>query len=454
MKIKFFLLTSLFLVSIVSAQKKWTLKECVDHALKNNLTVKQNTLNVELSRLSARNAMGNFLPNLSGSISGSYREGLTDNGTGTLANTKNFSSDLGLNSNGMVFNGFRNLNTYKQAKLGVEISKLTLEQIQNDISLAVINRYLSVLFAKENLGVAKVQADISKSQTEAAKQRFEAGVIPKVDYLNTISTAASDAQSVITRENELTIALLNLSQSLQLPSNGFDIESIKVNDDSLMSEFLYSNASDVYEKALTTQPQINNAKLGVENAEFNIKIAKGAYLPTLSYNIGLGSSYFNQFNNLTVFNNDGIPIFQRTNDNFFDQLNDRFQYGASLSLNIPIFNRTQTKTNVAREFVNKELSKIALTNEKLQLQQTIEQAYVDAKAAAKAYDAANVSLEAQQEAFKNARQSYDLGAMTLFDFDLVRNRLVSAESALIRAKYDYVFKTKVLQFYYGDLTFD
>ena len=126
----------------------------------------------------------------------------------------------------------------------------------------------------------------------------------------------------------------------------------------------------------------------------------------------------------------------------------------SVSLNIPIFNRFQTKNNVAKSYINRELSLLNLDNQKLQLQQTIEQAFADAKAAAKTFEAATISLKAQRETFKNAQESYNLGASTLFDFDLVRTRLVSAESALIRAKYDFVFKTKVLQFYYGNLNLD
>ena len=125
-----------------------------------------------------------------------------------------------------------------------------------------------------------------------------------------------------------------------------------------------------------------------------------------------------------------------------------------MSLNIPIFNRLQTKNNVERATISKKVSELNLENEKLTLQQTIEQAFVDTKAALKAYEAAKISLDAQKEAFKNARESFNLGAMTLFDFDLVRNRLVSAESTLIRNKYDFVFKTKVLQFYYGELDLD
>ena len=164
--------------------------------------------------------------------------------------------------------------------MGVESSKLDLEKAQNDVSLFVVNGYLNILFAKENLYVAKIQAEISKKQVEAATQRYEAGIIPKGDLLNTKSTAANDQQNVITRENTLTIALLNLAQLLQIPSVGFDIEDMNVNSPS--GVLLYENSELVYEKALRNQPQIKNAELGIENADLNIELSKGAFLPSLS----------------------------------------------------------------------------------------------------------------------------------------------------------------------------
>ncbi|MEQ6123801.1 TolC family protein [Pseudotenacibaculum sp. MALMAid0570] len=443
MKTKFLLLVSLFFVSLGFSQKKWTLKECVDHALENNITIQQNLLNVELAELNVKSTKGNFLPNLNGSTGGnlSFGSSFDPVSQNRVSNTL-FGGSIGVSSGVTIFNGYQNLNTYKQAQLGVERSKLTLDKIQNDISLFVVNGYLNVLFAKENLNVARVQAEISKKQVEAAKDRFEAGVIPKGDLLNVESTAANDQQNLVTRENTLTIALLNLSQLLQVPSEGFDVADINVGAPAGI--LLYDSADVVFQKALTNQPQIKNAELGIKNADYNIEIAKGRFLPSLSASLSLSTNY--------GFDLDLPAGFRNTK--LLTQLDNNLGYGVGFNLSIPIFNRNQTKINVDRQFVNKEISKVSLDNEKLQLQQTIEQAFVDAKAAVKAYEAAKISLDSQKEAFKNAQESYNLGAMTLFDFDLVRNRLVSAESTLIRSKFDFVFKTKVLQFYYGELNLD
>jgi outer membrane protein len=442
LKIKLILFVALCTSIATFSQKKWTLKEAVDQALAKNISIQQNKLSVALAKSNVEIAKGNFLPNLNGASSGNYNVGLSPDQTGILTNTNNFNGSFNLSSGGTIFNGFRNTNTYKQAQLGVETSLYDLKKIENDISLRVVNTYLNVLFAKENLEVASVQAAISKKQIEAAKARFDAGLTAKGDLLNFRSTAANDLQNVILQENALDLALLNMAQLLQEPAENFDVAPIEVETPS--ANLFYDNSSTVFKKSLNNMPEIASAKLDIENADFNVALAKGAFLPSLSYNLGAGTSYFHQFNNL-------FP--GQSNSSFGTQFADRFQYGAGVSLNIPIFNRFQTKNRVAQSLINKEISETRLDIQILQLKQTIEQSFLDVKSSLKSYEAAKISLEAQKEAFKNAQERFNYGAMTLFDFDLVRTRLVNAEGAMIRSKYDYVFKTKVLQFYSGELVF-
>jgi outer membrane protein len=442
LKIKLILFVALCTSIATFSQKKWTLKEAVDQALAKNISIQQNKLNVAVAKSNVEIAKGNFLPNLNGATSGNFNVGLSPDQSGILTNTTNFNGSFNLSSGGVIFNGFRNTNTYKQAQLGVESSLYDLKKIENDISLRVVNTYLNVLFAKENLEVATVQAAISKKQIEAAKARFDAGLTAKGDLLNFRSTAANDLQNVILQENALDLALLNIAQLLQEPVENFDVAPIQVETPS--TNLFYENSSTVFKKSLNNMPEIANAKLNIENADFNVALAKGAFLPSLSYNLGAGTSYFHQFNNL-------FP--GQSNSSFGTQFVDRFQYGVGVSLNIPIFNRFQTKNRVAQSLINKEISETRLDIEILQLKQTIAQAFLDVKSSLKSYEAAKISLDAQKEAFKNAQERFNYGAMTLFDFDLVRTRLVNAEGIMIRSKYDYVFKTKVLQFYSGELVF-
>ena len=191
-------------------------------------------------------------------------------------------------------------------------------------------------------------------------------------------------------------------------------------------------------------PEIANAKLAIENADLAIEITKASYLPTITASVGLSTNYGFNLNLPDGFSNDKIV----------DQFSDNFGYGAGFNVSIPIFNRFQTKNSVAKSIINKEIFETRLESQKLSLKQTIEQSFLDVRSALKSYEAATISLSAQQEAFKNAQERYNVGAMTQFDFDQVRNRLVNAEATLISAKYDYVFKTKVLQFYSGELVLE
>jgi len=431
------ILAFVLFINATAQDKKWTLKECVNHALDHNITIKQNKLNVEISQENVNSAKGNFLPNLNASTSGNLNFGSGfDPVSQDRVSTSTYGGSLGINSGVTVFNGYRNLNTYKQAKLGVEGSKLDLEKIQDDISLYVVNSYLNVLFAKENLKVAIVQYEISKKQIENAQAKFDAGTKPKGDLLNAQSTAATDEQSVILNENALNLALLDLAQILQVEPVGFDIEAIEVNAPSII--MMYKNPNEVYQKALTNRPEIKKAELEIESADLSVEIAKASFSPSVSLGANVGTGY-----GYNLKNNSHIP--------YFTQLDDNLGYGVNFNVNIPIFNRNQTKSNVNRQKINYEISKFGLDNQKLQLEQTIQKAFYDAKAAAKTYESAKKSLSAQEEAIKNAQESYSFGIMTQFDFDQVRNRFVNAEGAMIRAKYDFVFKTKVLEFYYGEI---
>lgn len=443
MKTKLIVTVAIFASLATFSQKQWTLKECVDYALEKNISIQQNKLNLENAKKDVDISKGNFLPSLNANTGAQFNFGTGfDPVSQDRVSTSFFGGSMGLSSGITIFNGFRNTNTYKQAQLGVESSMLDLKVMENNISLQVVNGYLNILFAKENLKAAQVQAQISKQQIEAARIRFEEGIIPKGDLLNVESTAASDQQAVIQQENALSIAILRLAQLLQLPSETFDVAPVDVGNPS--ANLFYRTSNEVYQKSLEVMPEINRAELEIENADLNIEITKSAFLPSLSGSLGLSTNY--------GFNLNLPPGFE--NSDFIDQLSDNLGYGFGVNLSIPIFNRFQTKNRVDKSFINKKISETRLENEKLNLQQTIEQAFLDVRTALKTFEAAKVSLEAQQEAFKNAQQRYNFGDMTQFDFDQVRTRFVNAQAALIRSKYDYVFKTKVLQFYSGELVLE
>src|SRR5690606_27871748 len=239
-------------------------------------------------------------------------------------------------------------------------------------------------------------------------------------------------------------------------NEGFDVEEIELELPEVLVE--HKNSSDIYDYALQNRPEIKKAELDIENSELAIDIAKSAYYPTLSFGAGLGTSYqhFQGQQDLRVIYDDPLyPSSYLVDEYGFTQLlEDNLGYNFGFRHDVPIFNRMQTKVSVNKAKINNERVPYSLDQAKQDLRSTIEQSYTDAKAALKQYEASRVSLDAQKESFKNAQESYNSGVMNSFEFEQVRNRLVNAEANLINAKYNFVFTTKVLDFYLGNSLID
>jgi len=435
------ILALVFFISINAQDKKWTLQECVNHALDNNISVKKSELTIKLRNEDVISRKGNFYPTISASASQNLSFGSAqDRVTFQRVNATSHSTSLGLNAGITVFNGFRIINQFEQAKIGLEASKYDLDKLKDDISLMVVNSYLNVLFNKENLKIAQSQVEVSQQQVNQVSKLVEAGVKPKANLLEVEASLANDEQKVVTAQNSLDLALLNLSQTLQLDYIGFEIEDINVGEPSAL--LMYNEALPIYNIALSNRSEIKSAELNVESAAKGVEIAKSGFLPTLSLNYNFGSAA--SFLELPLVNNKA----------FFYQLDNNKSNNFSLSLNIPIFSGFQVKSNVNSAKINQEISLYNLEDSKIQLREIIERAYMDAKAALKTFVAAKKNVNAQEESFKNSQESYNLGVMTSFDFEQVRNRLLNAQSSLINAKYDFVFRTKVLDFYAGKSLID
>lgn len=421
-------------INAISQQKKWTLQECVNHALENNISVKQGENTLLSNEQDIIAAKGQYLPNISASVSQGLSLGTSLVAEGIFANRTSNSTNLGVSVSQTVFNGFRRLNSYKQSQLTRETNELTLNRIKDDISLNVVNSYLNVLFNKESLETAEAQYEFSKKQLNQVKDLVDAGVQPKANIYDADATLSRDAQSVTLAENSFNLALLSLSQLLQVPFNGFDVEIIDL--DSPSEALLYSNVTPILNYALENRNEIKIAEKNIENAELNTEISKSGYLPSVSFSYGFGTNAF--YSNL--LNNEQA---------FLDQLNSNKGHSFNLSVGIPIFSRFQNKTAVAKSKIREDNSKLDLEQSKLDLESNIQRAYTDAQAAFKAYEAAKKSLESQELAFNNSKERYDIGNITAFDLEQARVQLINAQSSLINAKYDFVFKTKVLDFYMG-----
>ncbi len=433
---KLILVILLFATTCLSAQnnKVWTLQECVNYALENNISIKQSELDKEIASQDVVAAKWNFVPNLNANASQNYNFGSSITASGARASADFSSNNFGINSSVILFNGFSNLYTLQQTKIGVEAKDAALEKMKNDISLNIVNAYLQILFAKEQVKVAQSQVDISQLQVDRIEELVSAGTRAEGDLYNVKSTLATDNQNLVVAQNTETLTTLRLAQLLQLPESTILIQEIAV--EATDQSILNTGIDEIFKKAEETFPEIKLADLNIKIAEKTIKISQSNYYPTLSLNVGMSTVYQHRQGSTDFIT-------------FSDQLDQNLGKSVGLSLNIPLFNRFQFRTTVSKNKIYYLKSEYSLTTEKLRLKETIQTAYTDAQASSKSFDAAVISVEAQNKAFDYANERYVVGAINSFDFNQIKNNLVSAQSQLIRAKYDFVFKLKVLQFYYG-----
>jgi len=451
--------------------KKWTLRECVDYAITNNLTIKQSEYDISLSEIDRKDAIGNFLPSINLNGSHAWNGGLTtDVTTGLLRNQTTQTTSGGLSTGILIYGGLQNHNQLRRADLSILASRYQLDKIIDDISLNVINAYLQVLFGKEAVNVALPQLEISKEQLERTNKLVEAGTVPKGDLLDIQATLANDEQNLIITQNNVKISLISLAQLLQLD----DYESFDVADDEIENLPLVNlgnySVDAIFQKALENRNEIKVAKTNIEIAEKDIKLAKGNLQPTLSGFYNWNSRYSNldrivgfetdpnaptrvigqvEGTGLNVITDNTLPITGAPDgfsDQFFDQ-NKGSSFG--LSLRIPVLNGFKSSNNVKRAEVFYEKQKNRLGEEELVLEKIIHTVYADAIGALKVYEAAHKTLKAQEGAFQYAQEKFNVGVMNSFDFSQIKNRVVKANSDFLRAKYDFIFKVKLLEFYYG-----
>ena len=424
----------LFTLTGFSQNKQWSLEACVSYALENNISIKQAQNNILSNEQDLISTKGNFLPAVSANMGHRLTLGNAEIFQGQFVDRTANSTTVGLSVNQTVFNGFRNTYLFKQAQLNKEANELELNRIKDNIALSVANFYLNVLFNKENLETSKMQLEFSKKQLDQVKELVEAGVQPQANIYDAEATLASDEQSLTIAENNYRLSLLSLSQVLQLPFEGFQVEFIDIDDPAV--EIMYSDVKFVLNYALENRNEIKLAKKNIEGAELSTEISKSGFYPTVSAGYSFGSNVF--FTNLSDME-----------ASFLDQLDAQKSHGFSLNVNIPIFSRLQNKTSVAKSKINEERNKLSLDQAKLDIELNVQQAFTDAQGALKSYQASKKSLAAQKIAFQNSQERYNIGAMNAFDLEQTRIRLINAKSASINAKYDFIFKTKVLDFYIG-----
>jgi len=445
---KIAMLLFLFLGIYAKAQnKKWTLQECVDYALKNNISIKQTELDAETTAIGRTAAIGSFLPSINANASHSWNIGLNQNiTTGLLENQTTQFTSAGLNSNITIYNGLQNQNRLRKANLSIIASQYQLTKIKDDISLNVANAYLQILFNIENLKVQNEQFTYDEKQQKRSEELVASGVVARGDLLDVKATVAADKQKVIAAENNLFISKLSLSQLLQLEDfQTFDIA--EVDYEAKPNATMLQKPDDIVEKAKQERVELKIARANLELAEKDVTISKGAYQPSLTgfYSFSSRVSYADRIVGIDGFGN---PILSGPLP-FFDQFSNNKGHNFGVQLSVPILNGFSAKNNVARYKIALERSK---TNEKqaiLDLERNVYTAITNAKVAFNAYEAATVAFEARKEAFNYAKEKFAVGMMNSFDFTQSQTLYVNSQSEVLRTKYDYIFKVKIVEFYFG-----
>ncbi|MBL7885597.1 MAG: TolC family protein [Flavobacterium sp.] len=461
----------LFFISLTSVAqtKKWSLEECVDYALKNNISIKQTELELKTSDIDKKAAFGSFLPNLNANASHSWNIGLNQNiTTGLLENQTTQFTSAGINSSVDIYNGLQNQNRYRRATLSKMAAQYQLDKMKDDISLNVANAYLQILFNKEAIKVQQEQLANNEKQLVRTTELVNAGVTPRGDLLDVKATVAGDKQRLVAAENALFLSKLSLVQILQLDDyKDFDVseENVAVPTSAVMLQ----KPEDIIEKAKQSRVELKLANANLEVAEKDIKIAKGALQPSLSgfYNFSTRASYsdrvvgfeLNSSNPTSVIGQvEGTgqnvlqpnfsPVLGKP-DSLFNQFSDNKGHNFGVQLTVPVFNGFSAKNNIERSKVALERTKIAKQQAELDLERNVHTAITDAKGALNSYESAQSALEARTEAYNYAKEKYAVGMMNSFDFNQAQTLYLNAQSEVLRTKYDYIFKIKLVEFYFG-----
>lgn len=419
--------------------KKWTLEECVTFALENNLTIEQFELDLETAAIDKSDAIGGLLPTLNGNATIREDLGLSFNPTSQEpVNTQlNFTGNA--TAAVTLFDGLRNYKRMSRAKMNAISNQYRLDDLKDDIRLQVAQFYLDVLSNKEQLKVSKAQYAVTEQDLKRTKELVESGVVPRGDLLEIEATAASQEQQIVNNEALVTISKISLAQLLQIT----DYDNFDIADESFdvpPSDILKNSPKIIFDKALGFRNDIKLAETNIGLAEKDVEIAKGAYYPSLAafinYNTRFSDQNLRSFTDQTV-----IPFVEQLY--LFDGLSYGFQ------IDVPFFNGWNTRNGVRRAQIDLKRAELQLESTKLELETAINQAYVDVTTFSKAYEAAEKNLEAREVAYQYQKDRFDVGLLNAFDFGQSQARLDDARANVIQSKYNYIFRLKILEFYFG-----
>lgn len=471
MKLKQTILTLTAILLIVSysyGQKEWTLEACINYAIENNISVKRQELAATTAEKNHFQSYMELLPNLNANGQHYYNAGKAINYETYEYTDQNFQGgNIAINSEVTLFNGLQNFNSIKKTKYDLMSQLESVEKIKNDITLNIATAYLQILLNKELRDNANQQLDITKDQVNKTKRLVEIGNAAKGDLYQIEAQLAMEKAALTDAENNLKISHLTLSQLLNLgTTEDFNIAIPTIVDITLTEEL--GSVNSIYEEATQKLPEIKSAEYNVESSKKNVAISKGTLSPTLSVGYQYNSRYNELSNKLdsmtygissipTGITAGGDDIFNYTSVShysssypYMDQLADNASHAVYVALRIPIFNKWRNKNRIDQAKINLSDSKLNLDLQKQNLYKSIQQARAQAIAAMDRYKANLEALKSMEEAFRYTEQKYEVGLVDIIEYKTAKNNLNKTRSDLSQAKYEFIFKTKILEFYKGE----
>ncbi|MBR0050045.1 MAG: TolC family protein [Prevotella sp.] len=426
--------------TIATAQKQWTLEQCLNYALENNITLKKSRIEKRSAEEDVKSSKAQLLPSLSASTNHSlgYRP-WQDNGVTTVTNGQvnskvdktYYNGSYGVNASWTVWNGKKNINNVRQKALTEEQAELSIQETANSIQEKIAQLYVQLLYLTEAIKVNEASLETARKNEERGKEMVEVGKMSKADLAQLSAQRSSDEYSLVEAQSQLATYRLQLKQLLELTNEeSFDIVVPETTNEQALGEI--PSLRQVYESALATRPEIANAQLAIKNSDINLSIAKAGRMPTISMTGGLGTST----NSLS-------------NNSFGNQLKYNFDGSVGASLSIPLFDQRQTKINVAKARLQQEQAQLDLQDKQKQLYQTIEGYWQDAVTNQQKFRTAQQTVDSEQQSFNLLQEQFSLGLKNIVELMTGKDKLLTAQQNLLQSKYMTILNMQLLRFYGG-----
>lgn len=437
------IITSIALMAVTAAgaqteqaAQAWSLRQCISYALEHNITVKQQDVTRQQREIDLSTAKNSRLPDLNGSASQNWSFGRGLTSENTYSNTNTSSTSFSIGTSVPLFSGLKIPRTIELNKLNLEAATADMEKARNDISVQVAQAYVQILYDMEMCDVAQRQISIDSLQVVRLKEMYNNGKASGVDVAQQEATLAQSRLTYTQADNDCRLAVLALTQLLELPSpEGFAIIRPDAGVIDPSAGAVPPSPDEIYQEAITFKPEIKAELYRLKGSEMNIKIAQSALLPTLSFNAGIGSNYYKT---------SGFKA-----ESFGRQMRNNFSQYIGLSLNVPIFNRFATRNSIRSAKLERETQQLQLDNVKKTLYKEIQQAYYNTIAARAKYESSMEASRSNKAAFDLMSAKYEYGKANITEFNEAKNNWLKAESDLVIAKYEYVYDTSLIDFYRG-----